>query len=75
MEIQEHELPQYTITNNDCNNETCEEGEELDSFTKGLKYFGKYDLGQGGDLSVTYKRRIKEILRKKFAAHYRRAES
>jgi len=31
----------------------------LDSYTLGLPYFGKYNLGDG-DLSTTYKERIKE---------------
>ena len=38
------------------------EENELDSYTLGLPYFGKYSLGDG-DLSVTYKERIKEKLR------------
>jgi len=38
------------------------EEEELDSYTIGLPYFGKYNLGDG-DLSTTYKQRIKEKLR------------
>jgi len=38
-----------------------EEG-EIDSYTLGLPYFGKYSSGEG-DLSTTYKQRIKEILR------------
>ncbi|MCL2793348.1 MAG: ribbon-helix-helix domain-containing protein [Spirochaetaceae bacterium] len=33
-----------------------------DSYTLGLPYFGKYSLGDG-DLSTTYKQRIKEKLR------------
>ena len=39
-----------------------EEEEQLDSYTLGLPYFGKYSSGEG-DLSVTYKERIKEKLR------------
>ena len=39
-----------------------EEKEQIDSYTLGLPYFGKYNLG-AGDLSVTYKERIKEKLR------------
>ena len=39
-----------------------EEEEQIDSYTLGLPYFGKYNLG-AGDLSVTYKERIKEKLR------------
>jgi hypothetical protein len=38
------------------------EENELDSYTLGLPYFGKYNLGEG-DLSTTYKQRIKEKLR------------
>ena len=34
----------------------------IDSYTLGLPYFGKYSLGEG-DLSVTYKERIREKLR------------
>ena len=37
---------------------------ELDSYTPGLPYFGKYGSGEG-DLSTTYKQRIKEKLRAK----------
>ena len=39
-----------------------QEEKEIDSFTLGEKYFGKYNLGDG-DLSTTYKERIREILR------------
>ena len=39
-----------------------QEERELDSYTLGLPYFGKYSLGEG-DLSTTYKQRIKEKLR------------
>ena len=39
-----------------------QEESEMDSYTLGLPYFGKYSLG-AGDLSTTYKERIKEILR------------
>ena len=39
-----------------------QEEKELDSYTLGLPYFGKYNLGEG-DLSTTYKQRIKEKLR------------
>ena len=39
-----------------------EEEEQIDSFTLGLPYFGKYSSGEG-DLSLTYKKRIKEKLR------------
>jgi len=35
---------------------------DIDSFTLGLPYFGKYNLGEG-DLSATYKERIREMLR------------
>ena len=38
------------------------EENEIDSYTLGLPYFGKYSSGEG-DLSTTYKRRIKEKLR------------
>jgi len=40
------------------------EEENIDSYTLGLPYFGKYSLGEG-DLSTTYKQRIKEKLRAK----------
>jgi len=39
-----------------------QEEKEIDSYTLGEKYFGKYHLGEG-DLSVTYKERIREKLR------------
>ena len=38
------------------------EENELDSYTLGLPYFGKYSSGIG-DLSITYKERIREKLR------------
>ena len=38
------------------------EESEIDSYTLGLPYFGKYGSGEG-DLSTTYKERIREILR------------
>ena len=38
------------------------EENQIDSFTLGEPYFGKYSLGEG-DLSTTYKQRIKEKLR------------
>jgi len=38
------------------------EENELDSYTLGLPYFGKYGSGIG-DLSTTYKQRLKEKLR------------
>ena len=38
------------------------EENEIDSYTLGLPYFGKYNLGEG-DLSTTYKERIREKLR------------
>ena len=41
-----------------------QEEEEIDSYTLGLPYFGKYSLGEG-DLSTTYKERIREILRER----------
>ena len=40
------------------------EEKEIDSFTLGEPYFGKYSSGEG-DLSTTYKARIKEKLRDK----------
>ena len=39
-----------------------QEENQIDSYTLGLPYFGKYSLGEG-DLSTTYKQRIKEKLR------------
>ena len=39
-----------------------EEESGIGSYTLGLPYFGKYNLGPA-DLSVTYKQRIKEKLR------------
>ena len=44
-----------------------EEEEPIDSYKLGLPYFGKYSLGEG-DLSVTYKERLKKILREKHFA-------
>jgi predicted DNA-binding protein len=41
------------------------EENEIDSFTLGLPYFGKYGSGIG-DLSTTYKQRIKEKIRAKY---------
>ena len=38
------------------------EEEHIDSYKIGLPYFGKYSLGDG-DLSTTYKERIREKLR------------
>jgi len=38
------------------------EEHEMDSYTLGLPYFGKYGSGIG-DLSTTYKQRLKEKLR------------
>ena len=37
------------------------EEDQIDSFALGKQYFGKYDLGEG-DLSTTYKERIREKL-------------
>jgi len=37
------------------------EENEIDSYTLGLPYFGKYSLG-AGDLSTTYKERFREYL-------------
>lgn len=39
-----------------------QEEETVDSYTLGLPYFGKYGSGVG-DLSTTYKERIREKLR------------
>ena len=39
-----------------------QEENEIDSYTLGLPYFGKYGSGEG-DLSTTYKQRIKEKIR------------
>jgi hypothetical protein len=41
------------------------EESEIDSFTLGEPYFGKYGSDED-DLSITYKERIKEKLRAKF---------
>ena len=38
------------------------EENEIDSYTLGLPYFAKYNLGDA-DLSATYKQRIKEKIR------------
>ena len=38
------------------------EEDGIDSYKLGLPYFGKYSLGEG-DLSTTYKERIREKLR------------
>ena len=38
------------------------EESDIDSYTLGLPYFGKYSLGDG-DLSTTYKERLREKLR------------
>ena len=38
------------------------EENEIDSYTLGLPYFGKYGSGEG-DLSTTYKQRIREKIR------------
>jgi len=42
----------------------AQEENEIDSYTLGEPYFGKYGSGDG-DLSTTYKERIREILTKK----------
>ena len=42
------------------------EENEIDSFTLGEPYFGKYGFGDG-DLSTTYKERLKEILANKLS--------
>ena len=39
-----------------------QEENQIDSYKLGEPYFGKYNLGEG-DLSTTYKERIKEKLR------------
>ena len=39
----------------------AQEENQIDSYTLGLPYFGKYSSGEG-DLSTTYKQRIKEKL-------------
>ena len=41
-----------------------QEEKEIDSYTLGEQYFGKYSSGQD-DLSTTYKERIREKLRAK----------
>ena len=38
-----------------------QEEKEIDSYTLGEKYFGKYSSGES-DLSTTYKERLREIL-------------
>ena len=42
------------------------EENEMDSFTLGEPYFGRYGFGEG-DLATTYKERIKEKLTKKIS--------
>ena len=44
------------------------EENELDSFTLGEAYFGRYSSGEG-DLSTTYKKRIKEKLHDKLNSY------
>jgi predicted DNA-binding protein len=44
----------------------AQEENEIDSYTLGEPYFGKYSFGEG-DLSTTYKERIREKLAKKHA--------
>jgi len=41
-----------------------QEEKEIDSCTLGLQYFGKYNLGDG-NLSTTYKKRLKEHIRER----------
>ena len=41
-----------------------EEENGIDSYKLGLPYFGKYNLGEG-DLSTTYKQRMREKIRAK----------
>ena len=45
-----------------------QEEKEIDSYTLGERFFGKYNLGDC-DLSTTYKERIKEKLRAKHASY------
>jgi uncharacterized protein involved in tellurium resistance len=42
-----------------------QEENEIDSYTLGLPYFGKYSSGIG-DLSTTYKERLREKIRAKY---------
>ena len=44
-----------------------QEENQIDSYTLGLPYFGKYSLGES-DLSTTYKQRIKQRIKEKFRA-------
>ena len=44
-----------------------QEENQIDSYTLGLPYFGKYSSGEG-DLSVTYKQRIREMIVEKHRA-------
>ena len=50
------------IVRESVENYCSQEENQIDSYTLGLPYFGKYSLGDG-DLSTTYKQRIKEKLR------------
>jgi predicted DNA-binding protein len=42
-----------------------QEENEIDSYTLGLPYFGKYSSGES-DLSTTYKERLREKIRAKY---------
>jgi hypothetical protein len=53
-----------------ANNDPPAAHKEADSYTKGLPYFGKYDLGPT-DLSTTYKQRLPDMIRsRKLAGHF-----
>ena len=41
-----------------------QEESEIDPYTLGLPYFGKYNLGDS-DLSTTYKKRLREFIRER----------
>jgi len=58
--IKKKTMSQIIIESLDMYYEREESG--IDSYTLGLPYFGKYGSGEG-DLSTTYKQRIKEKLR------------
>jgi predicted DNA-binding protein len=48
----------------------AQEENEIDSYTLGEPYFGKYSFGDG-DLSTTYKERVKEKIAQKLARENR----
>jgi len=48
----------------------AQEENEIDSYTLGEPYFGKYASGEG-DLSTTYKERVKEKIAEKLARENR----